>query len=154
MKEIECKFLVVHDGYKAGLKPVHVLQGYMLYDTDGHARVRIEDGVRAFISIKKHISERSRWEFEYPVPVRDAREMIEKLCKGGVVEKNRYFPEYAGKRWDVDEYLGANEGLAVAEIELKDEDEHFEKPPWAGEDLTSDPRYLNLNLAVFPYNQW
>ena len=145
MKEIERKFLVLSDEYKIGSTPVHVLQGYMLYADDGHARVRIVDGRSAVISIKKHISTVSRWEFEYDIPVPDAQLMI---------KENRYFPKFNGKIWDVDEFLGANNGLVVAEIELGSEDEYFNKPLWVGEEVTHDLRYLNAHLAEFPFGEW
>jgi len=154
MKEIERKFLVLNEDYKVGSTPVHVLQGYMLYAEDGHARVRIVDGKSAVISIKKHISTVSRWEFEYEIPVADAHIMLEKLCNGRIVEKNRYFPEFKGKKWDVDEFLNANDGLVIAEIELGSEDEYFDKPAWVGEEVTHDLRYLNAHLAEFPFGEW
>lgn len=154
MKEIERKFLVLNEDYKIGSKPVRVQQGYMLYAEDGHARVRIVDGISAVISIKKHISTISRWEFEYDIPVADAQIMLKELCNGRVVEKNRYFPEFKGKKWDVDEFLDANIGLTVAEIELGSEDEYFDKPTWAGEEVTHDPRYLNAHLAENPFVNW
>lgn len=154
MKEIEKKFQVIHTDYKKGLKPVHVIQAYLFNDDLAHARIRIEDDVRAFLALKKHISGFTRWEFEYPIPLKDAQEIMDQFAEGRIVEKNRYFPEFKGRRWDVDEYLGNNEGLIVAEIELEQEDEHFDKPAWAGEELTEDPRYLNVNLAVFPYSKW
>ena len=154
MKEIERKFLVLNEDFKIGSKPIHVLQGYMLYADDGHARVRIVDGISAVISIKKHISTVSRWEFEYDIPVADAQIMLEKLCNGRIVEKNRYFPKFKGKKWDVDEFLGANAGLTVAEIELDSEDQYFDKPTWVGEEVTHDLRYLNVYLAENPYINW
>ena len=154
MKEIERKFIVFNQDYKKGLKPVHVIQGYLLYAKDGHARVRIVDGKAAVISIKKDISKISRWEFEYDIPVADAVIMLKELCNGKIVEKNRYFPVIDGKRWDVDEFLDRNEGLVVAEIELEFEDEAFNKPGWVGEEVTHDPRYLNVHLAEKPYSEW
>jgi adenylate cyclase len=80
--------------------------------------------------------------------------MIKELCHDRIVEKNRYFPEFGGKRWDVDEFLGNNRGLIIAEIELTSEDEYIDKPPWAGEEVTHDKRYLNAYLAEFPYKGW
>lgn len=154
MREIERKFQVIHSDYKKGLKPVHVIQAYLFNDDRAHARIRIEDNTRAFLALKKHISGNTRWEFEYPIPLPDAREIIDQFAKDRIVEKNRYFPKFQGRCWDVDEYLGVNQGLVVAEIELEHEDEHFEKPAWAGKELTKDPRYLNVNLAVFPYSKW
>jgi CYTH domain-containing protein len=154
MHEIERKFLVYNDDFKQGLTPVHVIQGYLLYADDGTARVRIVDGTSAVLSIKKDITDVTRWEFEYVIPVKDAEIMIKKLCNDKVVEKKRYFPEFGGKTWDVDEFLGANEGLVIAEIELDSEDDYIDKPAWAGEEVTHDKRYLNAYLAEFPYTEW
>jgi adenylate cyclase len=154
MKEIERKFLVFNDDYKHESKPIHVLQGYMLYAEDGTARVRVVDDSTAVLSIKKDITSVSRWEFEYEIPVKDAKIMLKELCNGRVVEKNRYHPVFESKTWDVDEFLGANQGLVVAEIELSSEDEYFEKPSWVGEEVTHDKRYLNASLAELPFLEW
>jgi len=154
MKEIERKFLVFNDDYKRGMTPIHVLQGYMLYAEDGTARVRIVDDSSAVLSIKKNITPISRWEFEYEIPVEDAKIMLKELCNGRIIEKYRYHPVFKDKKWDVDEFLGANQGLVVAEIELGSEDEYFEKPAWVGEEVTHDKRYLNAYLAEFPYKEW
>jgi len=154
MHEIERKFLVYNEDFKKGLKPVYVIQGYLLYAEDGTARVRIVNGKKAVLSIKKDITSVTRWEFEYDIPVKDAELMIKELCNGKVVEKYRFFPEFGGKTWDVDEFLGANAGLVIAEIELNSEDEYFDKPEWAGEEVTHDKRYLNAYLAEFPFKEW
>lgn len=154
MKEIEYKFLVSTRDYQKGLRPLHVIQAYILIEKDAHLRVRIEDGKRAYFSLKKHISGISRWEYEYDIPVAEAREIIQQFAGGRIVEKRRYFPVFAGRRWDVDEYLGANAGLATAEIELEYEDQPFEKPSWLGKEVSDDPRYLNVNLAVHPFSMW
>ena len=154
MKEVERKFLVYNEDFKKGLKPVHVIQGYLLYVDDGTARIRIVDGKSAVLSIKKDITSVTRWEFEYEIPVKDAEIMIKELCDEKIVEKKRYFPEFAGKTWDVDEFMGANAGLIIAEIELNSEDEYFDKPEWAGEEVTHDKRYLNAYLAENPFVNW
>ncbi len=154
MKEVERKFLVYNEDFKKGLKPVHVIQGYLLYADDGTARIRIVDGKSAVLSIKKDITSVTRWEFEYEIPVKDAEIMIKELCDEKIVEKKRYFPEFAGKTWDVDEFMGANAGLIIAEIELNSEDEYFDKPEWAGEEVTHDKRYLNAYLAENPFVNW
>lgn len=154
MHEIERKFLVYNENFKKGLKPIHVIQGYLLYADDGTARVRIVDGKSAVLSIKKDITTVTRWEFEYDIPVADAQIMLKELCNGRIVEKYRYFPEFNGKKWDVDEFLGMNSGLVIAEIELGSEDEYFEKPAWVGEEVTHDLRYLNAHLAEFPFCEW
>ena len=95
-----------------------------------------------------------RDEFEYPIPVGDARAMIETLSTGGVVEKVRYSVESHGMRWDVDEFLGANAGLVLAEVELEHEWQEFALPEWAGEEVTGDVRYYNSHLAGSPFSTW
>lgn len=154
MKEIEFKFLVSSPDFSKGLRSVHVIQAYIIIEKDAHLRVRIEDGQCAYFSLKKHISGISRWEYEYDIPVAEAREIIRNFAGRRIVEKQRYFPVYDGKRWDVDVYDGVNAGLITAEIELGSEDEPFEKPPWLGADISNDPRYLNVNLAQHPFSKW
>ena len=153
MKEIERKFLLINGNYKSGIQPVHIRQGYMLHDESGLARVRIE-GNKASLTIKKNISVRSRWEFEYAIPLADAEMMLEKLCGTQIIEKYRYRIKYHEMYWDVDEFLGQNVGLVIAEIELETEDQLFDKPLWVGEEVSHDPRYLNARLAVHPYLSW
>jgi adenylate cyclase len=153
MKEIECKFLVINSDYRKGGGPIHYRQGYILKEEHGHLRIRIGDG-KAILGVKKLISGFSRWEFEFEIPVKEAEEMLEKLCIKRAVEKNRYTLMYGGLRWEVDEFLGRNAGLVVAEVELESEDQYFEKPPWVGEEVTHDPRYLNVRLAEHPYDEW
>ncbi len=153
MQEIERKFLIKKPSTVLSLPSVHVIQGYLLYADDGTARVRIIDGKSAVLSIKKDITQLTRWEFEYDIPVKDARTMIEQCCNGKVVEKRRCFPVVGGKTWDVDIFLGKNLGLIIAEIELDSEDEVFDKPEWLGEEVTGDLRYYNAYLAKKPFQE-
>ena len=158
--EIERKFLPVNDGWRAAAhKVVPMAQGYLndlaLVDSgamQASVRVRIE-GDAAFLNIKSRELGASRQEFEYPVPVADARALL-KLCVGGLVEKHRHYVEHAGHLWEVDEFLGDNAGLVVAEIELDDAGEAFERPDWLGVEVTDDARYYNLALASRPYRDW
>lgn len=158
--EIERKFLPVNDAWRAAAhKIVPMAQGYLndlaLVDSgamQASVRVRIE-GEAAFLNIKSRELGASRQEFEYPVPVADAQALL-KLCVGGLIEKNRHYVEHAGHLWEVDEFLGDNAGLVVAEIELDAADEAFAKPDWAGAEATHAPRYYNLALASRPYSQW
>lgn len=154
MLEIERKFLVKDPSKILDLPSVHVIQGYFLYADDGTVRVRIVNGESAVLTIKKDRSNISRWEFEYDIPLEDAKMMVEKLSNGKIVEKRRCFPIVAGKKWDVDIYMGKNEGLIIAEIELDSEDEMFEKPDWLGDEVTEDKRYLNACLAETPFSIW
>ena len=136
-----------------------MLQGYL----DGTAatahgpgkasvRVRIE-GEQAFLNLKSRQSGPLRQEFEYPIPLADARALLP-LCSGGLVEKNRHYLHHQGHLWEVDEFLGDNAGLVVAEIELGAVDEAFARPGWLGAEVTDQPRYYNLALASHPYTQW
>ena len=150
--EIERKFLVNDMSWKPSRKRLSVVQGY--FPTDGFSlRVRVQDD-RAFLTLKKSRSQISRHEFEYEIPAGDAREMIMLFCGSEVIEKTRHLVEYEGFTWEVDEFHGENDGLIVAELELENEDMPFEKPPWIGEEVTQDSRYMNACLAKTPYRMW
>lgn len=115
-------------------------------------RVRLEgDGAR--LNLKSRELGRSRQEFEYPIPVDDARALLA-LCVGGLIDKRRHLVEHAGHVWEIDEFSGDNAGLIVAEIELDSDDERFERPAWLGMEVTESTRYYNLALASRPYSQW
>lgn len=158
--EIERKFLPRSDAWRAAAhKVVPMAQGYLndlaLVDSGAmraSVRVRIE-GDAAFLNIKSRELGASRQEFEYPVPVEEARALL-KLCVGGLVEKHRHYVEHAGHLWEVDEFLGDNAGLVVAEIELDAVDAIFARPDWVGAEATHAPRYYNLALASRPFSQW
>ena len=158
--EIERKFLVTGDGWRAAAhKIVPMAQGYLndLAMVDGGAmnasvRVRIE-GDEGRLNIKSRELGASRQEFDYPIPVADARALLA-LSVGGLVDKRRHYVEFAGHLWEVDEFLGENAGLVVAEIELSSVDEAFAKPRWLGSEATHAQRYYNLALASRPYSQW
>jgi adenylate cyclase len=157
MIETELKFLPKDDGWRSlATRHVTIKQGYFSRAEDYNVRVRIMDGQSAKLTIKSRKLESgiSRYEFEYSIPLEDAETMMAEFCGKRIVEKTRHYVDYAGHRWEVDEFFGANEGLVVAEIELKSVDEQFEKPDWAGEDVTADSRYGNQNLADKPYRDW
>ena len=157
MIETELKFLPKDDGWRSqATRHVHIRQGYFAKADGYNVRVRILDGMSAKLTIKskKLASGISRYEFEYPIPLEDAETMMVEFCGGRVVEKVRHYVNYAGHCWEVDEFFGANEGLVVAEIELDSADVKFEKPVWAGEDVTADSRYGNQRLADTPYCEW
>jgi CYTH domain-containing protein len=128
-------------------------QGYLVADAVRTVRVRIE-GERAVITIKGKSTGASRGEWEYEIPVADATELLDGLCEQPQVEKIRHRIEHAGHTWEVDEFLGLNAGLVVAEIELDAEDEAFEKPDWIGQEVTGEKRYYNASLIRMPYSQW
>ena len=96
----------------------------------------------------------TRGEWEYPIPLADAAELLDGLCEQPLIEKVRHRIEHAGMVWEVDEFLGANAGLVVAEIELASEDQPFDKPEWIGAEVSGDARYYNANLIRHPFSQW
>jgi adenylate cyclase len=151
--EIERKFLVIDASWKAGASGVRLRQGYLTIGPPAAVRVRVV-GDRAFLSIKKATLDIIRDEFEYPIPKEDAEAILRKLCEGGLIEKTRYPVEFAGMTWEIDEFHGANEGLVIAEIELEDEFQDFQKPPWLGAEVSRDRRYFSASLSRHPYAQW
>jgi adenylate cyclase len=145
-QEIERKYLVTGDGWRASANDsTRIRQGYIFADDRGNLRVRISDGKDAVITIKSG-GGFSRAEFEYTVPLDDGRELMG-LAGGRIVEKTRYALKIGGKGWVVDVFEGRHNGLVLAEIELGSEDEPFERPDWAGEDVTENPAYSNASLA-------
>ena len=151
--EIERKFLLANEGWRGQGVATRMRQGYLVADPVRTVRVRIEGG-RAVITIKGKSTGASRGEWEYDIPVFDATELLDGLCEQPQVEKIRHRIEHAGHTWEVDEFLGLNAGLVVAEIELDAEDEAFEKPDWIGVEVTGDKRYYNSSLIRQPYSQW
>lgn len=151
--EIERKFLLVGDAWRALGTPSLMRQGYLSADPARTVRVRIEGG-RATLTIKGKSEGATRAEFEYDIPVDEAAQLLDHLCERPLIEKYRRRIEVDGHTWEVDEFLGDNAGLAVAEIELASEQEAFAKPGWAGDEVTGDPRYYNSSLIRFPYSQW
>lgn len=116
-------------------------------------RVRIE-GDRAVMTIKGRNVGATRGEWEYPIPMADAVELLDGLCEQPLIEKYRRRIDFAGNVWEVDEFLGANAGLVVAEIELGSEEQVFDKPEWVAEEVTEDLRYLNSSLIKHPFSAW
>ena len=153
-QEIEHKYLVRKDLWFAVHKPngVNIRQGYLQTDPEKTIRIRTT-GTTAFLTIKGPSKNATRSEFEYPIPPDEAEELL-KLCTLPVIEKVRYRMEVAGKIWEVDEFFGANDGLILAEIELRSPDETYEKPAWIGEEVTQDHRYHNSCLADHPFSSW
>lgn len=152
--EIERKFLVISDAWRAVAAPgVRFRQGYLSGTGKASVRVRVE-GDAANLNIKSATLGVRRSEFEYPIPLDDANEMLDHLCSGGIVEKTRYLVTVGDHVWEVDVFEGQNDGLVVAEIELDHEDEGFERPAWAGEEVSHDQRYYNVYLADHPYPTW
>ncbi len=142
--EIERKFLVTGEGWRTA-SGVRYTQGYLCRAPERTVRVRIA-GEHGFLTIKGKSSGAARAEFEYEIPLADARDLIG-LCEAGIIDKIRHTVEHEGHTWEVDEFLGDHQGLIIAEIELDAEDEPFTRPPWLGPEVTGDPRYYNANLS-------
>ncbi|MET0496904.1 MAG: CYTH domain-containing protein [Steroidobacteraceae bacterium] len=152
--EIERKFLLGSDAWRALARSrVLMRQGYLSSNNHSSIRVRIA-GDDAWINLKAKRSTRTRLEFEYPIPRGDADEILHDLCSGPLVEKYRHEIVAGPHVWEIDEFLGDNAGLIVAEIELGSEDEPFDRPDWLGAEVTEDERYYNFNLAKHPYREW
>lgn len=150
--EIERRFLVEGDAWRQLAVPQTLQQGYMKVDKACSIRVRIV-GNDAWLTVKGFISDVSRHEFEYPIPLAHAHTMLAEMCPFKL-EKHRYTIPYRGRVFDVDEYFGANAPLVVAEIELPAEDTPFERPEWLGTEITHDGRFSNAYLSKHPYGGW
>jgi CYTH domain-containing protein len=155
-KEIERKFLVVGDAWRAGAAPgIAYRQGYLSAGSDAGCTVRVRlGGGRAYLTVKGPAAGAARDEYEYPIPPADAAEMLERLCAGGTVEKVRHLVPFAGRTWEVDEFGGENAPLVVAEVEIECEDAAVRLPPWLGAEVTDDPRYTNAALGRTPFSRW
>lgn len=149
--EIERKFLVKGTAWRQGAG-VRFSQGYLNRDKERTVRVRLA-GEKAFLTIKGVSVGASRAEFEYEIPIADAEQLL-KLSDGPVIEKIRRVIQFEGNTWEVDEFLGENAGLVVAEIELQSEGQAFTKPEWLGEEVTHDSRYFNSSLSKHPFIRW
>ena len=151
--EIERKFLVRDSSWKEGVVGKVYHQGYLSREKESTVRVRrVEE--KAFLTIKGAGDGLSRPEYEYEIPLSDGQELLETLCEQPLIEKIRYLVHYAGMVWEVDEFLGENSGLVVAEIELSSPAQSFEKPPWLGVEVTGEPRYYNACLCGKPFCTW
>ena len=155
MLEIERKFLVRDDSYKSlSFAHSHIVQGYICSERGRTVRVRIRDE-RAYITIKGPSVNGglSRYEFEQEIPLADAQQLMQ-LCEPGIIDKIRWLVKSGKHTFEVDEFLGDNDGLVVAEVELAYEDEPFEKPHFIGKEVTGDRRYYNSQLRANPFNKW
>ncbi len=153
-QEIERKFLVLNESWREDAGPrVYISQGYLGEAQGASVRVRVE-GERANINIKGATLGISRTEYEYPIPLDEALEMLKNLCLKPLIEKSRYKVKVGNHTWEVDLFAGDNAGLIVAEVELASEDQPFEKPAWAGDEVSDDPRYYNVCLVKHPYKDW
>ncbi len=153
VQEIERKFLLANDQWRGLSQGVHYRQGYLHADRDCTVRVRIA-GEKGYLTIKGATTGIGRNEYEYTIPVDEAKAMLDDLCPQPQIEKIRYAIPFAGFLWEVDEFLGLNQGLVMAEIELEFEEQLFQKPHWIGREVTGDTRYYNAALCKAPYSQW
>jgi adenylate cyclase len=152
--EIERKFRVQNDGWREQVSSRTLLrQGYIANTARASVRVRLA-GEAGWLSVKAMTPGLSRAEYEAAIPALEANEMLERLCEGPLVEKWRHIVIYQGSRWEIDEFLGANAGLVIAELELAAEDTPFALPPWLGVEVTHDERYYNFRLSARPYRSW
>jgi adenylate cyclase len=152
-QEIERKFLVAGASWKDGATGTLTRQGYISSVKERTVRVRVAGG-KAFLTIKGVNRGVTRTEFEYPIPVDDATAMLDALCERPLIEKTRWVVPFEGFNWEVDEFHGENAGLVVAEVELPSADTKPALPPWVREEVSSDPRYFNSNLAKKPFTTW
>jgi adenylate cyclase len=153
-QEIERKFLLASDAWRSLVTRRRLMsQGYIATTGRVSVRVRVSDG-EAWLNIKRGGLEPVRDEYEYSIPLDDARALLESAPEQPIVEKTRHWVPYAGVEWEIDEFHGQNEGLIVAEIELTDVQQRFARPPWLGKEVTEQSRYYNVSLVRHPYAQW
>ena len=154
-QEIERKFLVRDDSYKAmAYKKKRIRQGYICSERGRTVRVRIQNE-EGYLTIKgpSDVSGMSRYEWEHALSLQEAEDLM-RLCEPGMIDKTRYLVKSGKHTFEIDEFYGDNEGLVVAEVELKYEDESYEKPHFIGQEVTGDVRYYNSSLMKTPFCRW
>jgi len=151
--EIERKFLLTGDAWRDLAPKIRYHQGYISSNKARTVRVRT-CGRKGFLTVKGISIGASRLEFEYEIPLSDAEFMLAELCEKPLIEKYRTIIHLGPSTWEVDEFLGENSGLIIAEIELEHEDQPFVKPAWLGAEVTGDPRYFNSSLSRHPFTTW
>jgi adenylate cyclase len=152
-KEIERKFLVKPRKWSELGPGLKIRQGYLSTARERTVRVRTY-GDRGYLTIKGTTSGISRDEYEYEIPFADATEILDHLCLQPLIEKTRYRIPFKGHTFELDEFIGVNRGLTIAEVELKSAAEKIELPDWIDRDVSGDPRYFNSNLAQKPFSTW
>jgi adenylate cyclase len=152
--EIERKFRLLNDSWRAEIGTSTLLrQGYLANTARDSVRVRVA-GAQGWLSVKAMTVSIARAEFEYPIPIEEAEQMLIGLCEGPLIEKWRHRVAFGPNEWEIDEFLGENAGLVIAELELAAEDEQFAPPAWLGLEVTGEERYYNFRLAQYPYRLW
>jgi len=152
-KEIERKYLVISNEWESLSEKKLYRQGYLAIYKGGVVRVRTVCD-KGFITIKRQHNKLARDEFEYEIPFGDAEYMLKSLCLKLLIEKYRSKINYNGMIWEVDDFIGENKGLIIAEIELEHENQKIDLPHWVGAEVTNDPKYYNSNLVNMPYSKW
>jgi adenylate cyclase len=152
-KEIERKFLLKNDNWKSEITSRKIIkQGYLNTQKERTVRVRIF-GEKGFLTIKGETVGMTRLEFEYEIPVQEAKELLQ-LCENPLIEKERFIVSRGKLKWEIDIFEGENAGLRIAEVELEDESQDVEIPDWIGEEVTFDHRYFNSSLVKLPFSSW
>ena len=150
--EIERKFLVKKEKWQPKDNGTTVRQGYLPQKGELLVRIRRQND-KAYLTLKGRTEGVSRPEYEYEIPAAEADELLA-FCERPLIEKTRYVEMLDGHTWEIDKFFGENEGLLIAEIELKSEQEAFTRPDWLGEEVSGDVRYYNSNLSKNPYANW
>jgi adenylate cyclase len=151
--EIERKYLIDLEKIGTLENGNKIKQGYITTNKNAVVRVRVKND-KGYLTIKGSNSGIARLEFEYEIPLVEANEMLDKLCQRPIIDKIRYIIDFDKHIWEIDIFYGENEGLVVAEVELKDENEYINLPIWIKEEVTHDDRYFNSNLMSHPFNNW
>ena len=152
--ETERKFLLVNDDWRNIVSSSTLMrQGYLNSENDCSIRVRTTSN-NAWLNIKSVTVGTQRHEFEYEIPLEDGNQILDTFSRKPLIEKTRHIVEVGDHSWEIDEFIGDNAGLIVAEIELNDPNESFDKPAWLGEEVTFDARYYNTQLSKTPYKTW
>ena len=151
--EIERKFLIKDCCPLKGLTGTRYIQGYLSSNGSVGTRIRIA-GDKGILTIKSAVKGISRAEFEYEIPLEDAKTMLHTMCCKPLISKTRYEIEHCGLIWEVDVFDGENTGLIMAEVELKNEKEQVTPPDWIGAEVTGIMRYYNSRLVTYPYSNW
>jgi adenylate cyclase len=152
--EIERKFRIANDAWRQQIRSSTLLrQGYLANTARASVRVRLA-GDEGWLSVKAMTPGRARAEYEAAIPADDANDMLQRLCEGPLIEKWRHIVIHDGNEWEIDEFLGENAGLVIAELELDSEHEQFTSPSWLGDEVTHDERYYNFKLSSHPWRRW
>ncbi len=152
-KEIERKYLVKGDSWRALGEGILYRQGYLSTAKGRTVRIRTTNG-KAYLTVKGETRGIARMEYDYEIPLADANELLDEVCERPLIEKTRYTISTDGHTWEVDEFDGENRGLILAEVELASEEQAVNLPDWIGTEVSDDPRYYNANLIANPYSRW